>query len=33
LAPEQVDRRLNILEGESDDVVDAFVKLLSAELK
>lgn len=33
LAPEQVDRRLNILEGESDDVVDVFVKLLSAELK
>ncbi|MFB6468712.1 electron transfer flavoprotein [Cytobacillus sp. Hz8] len=33
LAPEQVDRRLNILEGESEDVVDAFVKLLSAELK
>lgn len=33
LAPEQVDRRLNILEGESDEVVDAFVKLLSAELK
>ncbi|AGK55993.1 electron transfer flavoprotein [Bacillus sp. 1NLA3E] len=33
LAPEQVDRRLNILEGESDDVVDAFVKLLRAELK
>lgn len=33
LAPEQVERRLNILEGESEDVVDAFVKLLSAELK
>lgn len=33
LAPEQVERRLNILEGDSEDVVDAFVKLLSAELK
>lgn len=33
MAPEQVDRRLNILEGESDEVIDAFVKLLSAELK
>jgi electron transfer flavoprotein beta subunit len=33
LAPAQVERRMNILEGESDDVVDAFVKLLSAELK
>lgn len=33
LAPEQVERRLNILEGESDDVVDAFVKMLTAELK
>lgn len=33
LAPEQVERRLNILEGESDEVVDAFVKLLAAELK
>lgn len=33
LAPEQLDRRLNILEGESDEVVDAFVKLLSADLK
>ncbi len=33
LAPEQVERRLNIFEGESEDVVDAFVKLISAELK
>lgn len=33
LAPDQMDRRLNILEGESEKVVDAFVKLLSAELK
>lgn len=33
LAPEQKERRLNILEGESEEVVDAFVKLLSAELK
>jgi electron transfer flavoprotein beta subunit len=33
LAPEQVERRMNILAGESDDVVDAFVKLLTAELK
>lgn len=33
LAPEQVDRRLNILEGESDEVVDDFVKLLIAGLK
>lgn len=32
-APEQMDRRLTILEGESDEVVEAFVKLLSAELK
>jgi electron transfer flavoprotein beta subunit len=33
LAPEQTERRMNILEGESNDVVDAFVKLLSTELK
>ncbi len=33
LAPEQVERRLNILEGDSEDVIDAFVKLLSAEIK
>lgn len=33
LAPAQVERRMNILEGESDEIVDAFVKLLSAELK
>ena len=33
LAPEQLERRMNILEGESDDIVDAFVKLLIAELK
>lgn len=33
LAPEQKERQLNILEGESEEVVDAFVKLLSAELK
>lgn len=33
LAPEQMDRRLNILEGESEEVIDAFVELLSAELK
>lgn len=33
LAPEQVERRMNILEGEADDIVDAFVKLLKAELK
>lgn len=33
LAPVQVERQLNILEGDSDDVVDAFVKLIGAELK
>ncbi|NLI91328.1 MAG: electron transfer flavoprotein [Peptococcaceae bacterium] len=33
LAPEQAERRLTILEGESEDIVDAFVKLLRAELK
>jgi electron transfer flavoprotein beta subunit len=33
LAPKQVERRMNILEGESDEVVDAFIKLLAAELK
>jgi len=33
LAPAQVERRMNILEGEADNVVDAFVKLLIAELK
>lgn len=33
LAPEQVARQLNILEGDSEEVVEAFVKLLSAELK
>lgn len=33
LAPELMERRMNIMEGESDDVVDAFVKLLSTELK
>lgn len=33
LAPEQVDRRLNILEGESEEAVNEFVKLLSAEIK
>lgn len=33
LAPKQVERRLNILEGDSEEVVDQFVKLLSAELK
>ena len=33
LAPEQVERRMNILEGESEEVVNAFVKLLRAELK
>lgn len=33
LAPEQVDRRLNILEGETDEVIDEFVKQLRAELK
>lgn len=33
LAPEQVERRMNILEGESEDIVDAFVKLVIAELK
>lgn len=33
LAPEQVERQLNILEGDSDEVVDAFIKLLSAGLK
>lgn len=33
LAPEQADRLLKILEGESDEVIEAFVKLLRAELK
>lgn len=33
LAPEQVDRKLNILEGDSDEVIDEFVKLLNGELK
>lgn len=33
LAPEQVERRLNILEGDSEEEVDAFVKLLRSELK
>jgi electron transfer flavoprotein beta subunit len=33
LAPEQVERRMTILTGESGEVADAFVKLLSAELK
>ncbi len=33
LAPEQVARQLNILEGDSDEVVESFVKLISAELK
>ena len=33
LAPEQVARQLNILEGDSEEVVAEFVKLLSAELK
>lgn len=33
LAPEQKERQLNIFEGDSEEVVDAFVKLLSAELK
>jgi electron transfer flavoprotein beta subunit len=33
LAPEQLERRMNILEGESDEVIADFVKLLKAELK
>ncbi|MDD9150086.1 MULTISPECIES: electron transfer flavoprotein [unclassified Sporolactobacillus] len=33
LAPGQVDRRLDLLEGESDEVIDDFVKKLIAELK
>lgn len=33
LAPEQMNRQLNILEGDSEDVIDEFVKLISAELK
>lgn len=33
LAPEQADRRLEILEGESEETIEAFVKLLKAELK
>lgn len=33
LAPEQADRLLKILEGESDEAIEAFVKLLKAELK
>ncbi|WML29838.1 electron transfer flavoprotein [Neobacillus sp. OS1-32] len=33
LAPEQADRRLNILEGDSEEAVAEFVKLISAELK
>lgn len=33
LAPEQKARQLNILEGDSEEVVETFVKLLNAELK
>ncbi len=33
LAPEQVKRQLQILEGDSPEVIDEFVKLISKELK
>lgn len=33
LAPQQMERGMNILEGEADEIVDAFVKLLKAEMK
>lgn len=33
LAPEQVDRKLNILDGDSEEVIDEFVKILTEELK